>query len=329
MDVALSSSGDLVYVSGASLVNASGGYGTPVWVDRSGSAREIEAGWHFSLPRNPSIALSADGSFLALIVRDAPGSDNVWVKHLDDGPLTRLTFEGGTNTSPTWSPDGRLITFSSNRDGVRGLYRKRADGTGTAELVRDTSGVGPIWEGRLSKDGEWLLMRTGGIGQDRDVWACRPDVDSAPTKILGGHYDELTPALSPDGRWLLYTSNESGQHEVFVRQFPEVDQGRWQVSTNGGTEPLWARSGREIFYIDRDGQMMAAAVETSTAFRVRTRNVLFDPSSWRRASSARTYYDVSPDGQRFLMIRRQESEQEVSIVLVQNFFEELKDKVGG
>jgi serine/threonine-protein kinase len=329
MDISLSASGDLIYVSGASLRAAPRGYGTPVWVDRSGNATAVETGWLFSLPQNLSLALSPDGSRLAINIRDGLSSD-IWVKQLADGPLTRLTFEGHRNTGVTWSPDGRHVTFSSNRDDVRGLYQKRADGTGTAELLRDTSGVGVVWQGRWSNDGEWLLMRVGGIGANRDVWAYRPTDDALPVHILGGPYDEMSPRLSSDGRWLLYTSTESGQSEVYVRQFPEVDEGRWQVSTNGGSEPLWARSGREIFYFDGNGQMVAAEVESSVAFQVRSRRVLFDPSSWRVATAVRTYYDVSPDDQRFLMIQRADLEQhDAEVILVQNFFEELKEKVGG
>ena len=248
---------------------------------------------------------------------------------MDDGPLTRLTFEGMQNTGLVWFPDGRSLTFSSNRGGQVELYQKRADGIGTADLLRDTTGVGSIWQGRWSHDGEWLLIRTGGTANERDVWAYRPGIDSVPVPLLRGPYDETNPSISPDGRWLLYVSNESGQSEVSVRRFPEVDQGRWQVSTDGVNETKWAHSGREIFYIDGQGQLVAAEVATSPVFEVRSRNVLFDPSSWRATTSTRTYYDVFPDDQRFIMVRNVGGVEEAEVILIENFFEELKDKMGG
>ncbi|MFC1639843.1 TolB family protein, partial [Gemmatimonadota bacterium] len=327
VDVALSSSGDLVYVSGTVSAEAPSPSGTPVWVDRSGQTTSVEPGWTFDVPLNWSLALSPDGTQLAIGILEQTA--DVWIKQLDAGPPRRLTFEGAPNVRVSWHPNGRFVTFVSRRGGGPELYQKRADGTRNAELLCDTTGLGPIWQGRWSPDGEWLLIRTGGgTVTERDVWIMRPGIDSAPTPLLRGRYNETNPSLSPDGRWMLYVSDESGQLEAYVTRFPDVDQGKWQVSTDGGTEAMWSHSGREIFYIDGGGQMVAAEVATSPVFEVRSRNVLFDPSSWRIDAQFSQYFDVSLDDQGFLMVRKVGGDDAPEVILVENFFEELKERVG-
>jgi hypothetical protein len=151
--------------------------------------------------------------------------------------------------------------------------------------------------------------------------------------MLQGDHDETHPSLSPDGRWLLYTSTESGESEVYVRSFPDVEQGRWIVSSDGGSEPRWSNSGNEIFYIDGQGQMISGAVATSPSFSVIDRKMLFDPSGWRAVGTgARTYYDVTPDDQRFIMVRKVESDEASQgdrLILIENFFELLRDAGAG
>ena len=325
-DLALSASGALIYASGSASSDAPYGKGTPMWVNRAGQATPVDATWVLDLPFNKSLALSPDGRRLAIDIWGEIA--DIWIKQLDDGPLTRLTFDNREDTGISWTPDGRSVTFSSNRDGLHGLYQKRADGAGSAELLLAPFGHGSIYQGLWDGDGRWLALRTGGQTNTRDMWGFRPGVDSMPERLLQNEYDELHLDLSPDGRWLAYTSTESGQAEVYVRRFPESGQGRYQVSAGGGTEPLWAHSGREIFYIDGDGQVVAAEVVTSPDFEVRERVVLFDPSGWRVGSPKRTYYDVSPDDQRFIMVRNVGGMDDAEIILIENFFEELRRKVG-
>jgi serine/threonine protein kinase len=324
-DLSLSTNGTLIYTRGAPLARGPVGWGTPVWVDRDGRRTPVDSGWVFSIPFNNSLSLSPDGTRLAIDIFDKTG--DIWIKELDHGPLTRLTFEGRENFGSLWSADGRAVVFSSNRNEGWDLYRTPADGTGAAELLVDLAA--DIGDADWSPDGKWLVIRAGGSSPYRDLWAYRPGVDSVPVPLLHGPYDEMFPHVSPDGRWLLYTSDESGRTEVYVRRFPNVGEGRWQVSTDGGTEPLWAHSGKEIFYIDSDGQMVTVAVATSADFAVRDRKVLFDASAWRAGGAGRrTYYDVSPDDRRFIMVQQVGTQEAAEVILVEHFFEELKQKVG-
>ncbi len=141
-------------------------------------------------------------------------------------------------------------------------------------------------------------------------------------------FNELNGEISPDGRWIAYQSNESGQEEIYVRPFPEVNSGRSQVSTGGGTRPLWARSGKELFYLGRGGAMMSASIEGGSTFRAGTPIQLFEGRYLAFGAAAGRSYDVSPDGQRFLMIKAGGASDETSaprsIIVVQNWFEELK-----
>ena len=160
----------------------------------------------------------------------------------------------------------------------------------------------------------------------------RPGLDSTLVPLLCAQsYDETAQVFSPDGRFLAYVSDESGRHEVYVRPFPDVESGRWSVSSDGGHSPLWAHAGGELFYLTPDNQMIAAVVETSPTFRVRDRDVLFGLGpGYILSPSELTAYDVTPDDQRFLMVRSVQDPRSASVrmILVQNFFEELKQKVG-
>ena len=153
---------------------------------------------------------------------------------MDRGPLSRLTFSGEANQAPAWTADGQYVSYSSLRDGRWSLWRRRADGVGSEELVADVGRN--VNEARWSADGAWLAVAVGGP-PSRDIMVMRLGADSALRPLLAESYDELQPSISPDGRWLAYVSSETGAREVFVRPFPEVDQGKWQISQGGGDEP--------------------------------------------------------------------------------------------
>jgi serine/threonine-protein kinase len=145
------------------------------------------------------------------------------------------------------------------------------------------------------------------------------------TPLAQTTFDEANAEVSPDSKWLAYQSNESGQYEVYVRPFPEVDRGRWQVSTSGGTRPIWARSGKELFYLAPSGAVMSVAIEGGSTFRAGSPTRLFE-GRYLTSLNFRTY-DVSPDGQRFLMIKDAGDDQRLgpaTITVVQHFDEELK-----
>ncbi len=309
-----------------------------VWMTRSGQATPVDAGWNFDGGGgNSAWSLSRDGTRLAFRA-EADDNQEIWIKDLDDGPLSRLTFDEGDDWSPHWSPDGEMLTFVSNRAtdaNDRNVWTKRADGTGEAELLYDHDGL--IVEGFWGPDQEWLVLRGGAAGagrNTRDILALRPGVDSVARPLLAAEYDEQEPALSPDGRWLAYISNEagSGGFDVFVRPFPDMNSGRWQVSTEGGVMPVWAHSGRELFFVDDNGGLVAAQVDTDSGFRVGEKETLFTLPPGYRTAQTNTLYGVTPDDQRFLMARAYQGESQENtgprFVLVNNFFEELKARVG-
>ena len=256
---ALSETGTLLYVP------AGGGRGvSPVWVNRDGAAEEITPGWRVSgNPSLVSLSLSPDGTRLVMSLMEFfQGTSHLWVKQLDTGTLSRLTFDGTLNYRPAWSPDGLSVTFLSNRGGGLDLWTRRADGSGTAELVLDMDQA--MHEVLYSPDGTWRIVQGGARGGD--IYAIRPGVDSVPIPLVTTEFAESSMTLSPDGRWLAYNSDESGRSEVHVRPFPDAASSHWQVSTGGGTEPLWAPSGRELFYRNGAGDMVAVQVSGDPSF---------------------------------------------------------------
>jgi serine/threonine-protein kinase len=312
---ALSESGVLLYGTGA------GSDSELVWVSRAGLVEPVDPDWRgeFGSP-----ALSPDGRRLAVAIQGTASMD-VWVKLLDRGPSTRLTLDGGRNDYPTWTPDGTSVTFTSDRAGPSfDLWTKRADGSGEPVLeVDDESAVAePLW----SPDGEWFIYRTStNVRGAGDILGHRRGQDAQPVPLVATGFTELAPSFSPDGRWLAYSSTETGASEIFVVPFPNTRDAKWLVSVRGGTEPLWSRDGRELFYRNGQREMVAVRVETDRVFSVGPTSVLFSDADYRRVS-ARRQYDVAPDGQRFSMIRRVGGGTESRLILVQNFLAELRSR---
>ena len=309
---AVSASGTLMYQGGRAVENQ------VVWVGRDGIATPVDSSWRTDIG---SLALSPDGSQLAVSVIESDG-EHIWVKRLDRGPLTRLTFDGAQNYRPAWSVDGRSILFLSNRtQGRREVWRKRADGSASAELlIRDDrllDEVEPVG------DGETFVFRTGSGGiNTRDLAVIRPGVDTAAAPLVEGRFDEFAPALSPDGKWLAYVTNESGGSEVYVRPFPDATSARWQVSVDGGSEPLWAPSGRELLYRTRSGGVMAVPVTRGATFIYGTPQLLFREPAYE-VHQYHSIWDVSPDGERFIMVRNEGTDRS-ELVLVLNWRQELE-----
>ena len=206
------------------------------------------------------------------------------------------------------------------------LFRRRADGSGPAERLLDWDR--PPSEGLWSNDGQWLVVRTDGA---RDIFALRPGVDSVPQPLLSMAFDETAPALSPDGRWMAYVSDESGRSEVYVRSFPNVEDTQRQVSTDGGVEPVWAHSGRELFYKNAARNLVAVTVRTSPTFAVVGRRLLFALPMGASNTAQHAQYGITRDDTRFIMFRTPGTAEGVVTerwIVVENFFEELKAKVG-
>jgi serine/threonine-protein kinase len=287
--------GTLVYLA----ANQGARGGTPARVDRAGKVRVLDPAWQ---TRFTSIRLSPDGRRLAASTQEATGN-LLWVKQLDAGPLTRLSFSGTINYRPAWLPDGRSLSFSSDIEGpYTFLYRMRADGSDKPErlLPNDTS---QIDEAEWSRDGRWLVYRTGTVAGVRDIFARRVEGDTTRVTVAAGVADEYAPALSPDGRWIAYASVESGQEEVYVRPFPDAGRARWQVSVAGGGSPAWSHSGHELFYVDRLDSLIAVQVGTGAEFQPGAHRALFSMRPYLLLPFHRSY-DVTPDDQAFVVLRR-------------------------
>ncbi len=330
----ISASGRLVYRTGATA-----GIYTPVWVERNGTFREIDTEWTFDPGSDPGgpidyrgLSLSPDGTRLAVTILDDANYD-IWIKELPRGPLTRLTFDEGADFRPRWTPDGNAVTFLSDRREALStdIFLKRTSFTGDAQLIMDHEL--PFREGAYSPDGAWLIARTdrGTLNAGGDIWSFRPDRDTVPAPLVVTDYDVKAISISPNGRWLMYESNETGRNEVYVRPLPDVDEGKWTVSTAGGVMPRWAHSGREVFYVNADNEMVAAQVLPGAVFQVGDRSVLFplDDDFLFLQYERYALYDVAPGDDRFIWLgaRTNETVATHELILVENFFEELKERV--
>ncbi len=304
------------------------------WVSRNGERTALDTSVTFSRTvahGNQGWSLSPDGKHLAVGMNTRSG-DDIWIKDLPSGPLSRLTFDTASEVRPHWSPDGRSVTFVT----PAGLGERRADGTGEQQVIVPNPRV---LEGAWSRDGTWLVLRIGGLGGlaartgDRDIVGMRPGVDSALRPLVASAgYDEDAPALSPDGKWLAYESDENGAMEIFIRPFPTTDGGRWQVSANGGQAPLWSHSGRELFYVDADRNMISVPVAGGVSPGLGERRKLFQLPNDLYLGQPEHYtpFDISPDDQRFIMMRTRlpAVRGRSTFVLVENWFEEVRGMGG-
>jgi len=308
--ITISGDGQLLYVAG----RESDASAQLVWVDRNGSEVLLEDGWTGGFR---TVALAPDGTRVATSIAER-GEEHVWVKTLDGGPLQRLSSLGQLNWRPQWRPDGAAVGYMSDRVGAVRAYVGLVDSSlDDEELVPGLDGVEEIlW----TPDATEVVFRQGGglSGGTRDIWVL-PVGDSEPEPLLATEANERVPDLSPDGSWLAYMSDAA----LMVRPFPSGNA-EWTVAADGVREPLWSPAGDEIFYRNDADEMVAVAVETNPTFALLGTQTLFDASQYRNESNHRAY-DVSADGQRFLMIR--EAAQVGDLVWVQNFFEELKARV--
>ena len=228
--------------------------------------------------------------------------------------FTRLTSEqSDTATFPLWTPDGKQIVFKT----PTGLRSIETDGSGRSRAIAGSTTAD--FPSSVSPDGGALAVARLTPANSADVYVLSLAGDFAPRALVTSPAFEGGPQFSPDGRWMAYVSNDSGQSQVYLRRYPGPE-GRWQVSTDGGTSPLWNHTGKELFY--RSGnRMMAVSVSTVPNVTLTTPRVIFE-RHYGFHTSALTNYDVSADGQRFLMVKRESGVQHLSVVL--NWSEELK-----
>ena len=305
VDLSISAAGTLAYTAGTTTE----GVGELVWVSREGVASAVDPAWSGDIVGR--LALSPDSRAVAVTLGRGAGRQ-VWVKQLDRGPATRVAAVGW---NPAWAPDGKRLLFST----PGALQTVPADGSSLPVAVR-ADGSTPS----LSPDGRWILFsgRT-------DVLGARTDGDTATQVLVGDPGIQQLPALSPDQRWLAYASDESGTWQVYVRPFPDTRVAKRQVSVSGGYSPLWSRSGREIFYSDGNSDIWTVDVAPGQVFQAGTPRLLLSATSYQSLSA--NPFDVAPDGRRFLFSRAvgsaREPERLDELILVQNFFEDLKAKV--
>jgi Tol biopolymer transport system component len=255
---------------------------------------------------------------VALTILGTPRS--VWIYDLEGDSFRRLTFEGN-NAVPTWSPDGKWIVYgSTNEEGRRALYRQVADGSGTPQKLTEENPWSPM-SNSWSPDGV-LAFSQGGPG-GLDIWMLPMEGEGKPQVFISSTNDEAYPKFSPDGQWVAYVRQDRGQLQVYVSPYlePEV---KWLVSGDGGGgEPVWSPDGSELFYRSGD-QMLVVSVQTEPTFSAGRPSALFEGSYYSSSISiGLQYYDISPDGQQFLMIKEAGAGQD-QINVVLNWFEELK-----
>ena len=314
VDYAISADGTLAYVPAEESAGR-----ILVWVERDGTERLVtEEKRNFTAPR-----VAPDGKRLALSILGDDGSRNVWIYDIEGDSFSRLTFQGQENGPMIWTPDGKWITFRSIKENAAAgdLYRKLADGSGPTERLTTNqyNQIPDSW----APDGSVLAFREQRPGTNRDIWILPMEGDRKPELLISSPLLDCCARFSPDGKWLAYVSNETGQHHVYVTPYPEPNV-KWLVSgKEGGGGPVWSPDGTELFYRSWT-KMMVVSVQTKPTFSSGRPRVLFEGAYVTSAAlpGVSQYHDIHPDGQRFLMIKPDQESHQINVVL--NWFEELK-----
>ncbi len=312
---AASQTGTLLYQQGAG-----SGASRLAWVGRDGKLLKL-AFPEADVYRWPKI--SPDGKHLAVTIQGRAPSMDVWLIDLERQTKTRVTFAPGFNDDPVWSADGRTIYFSSTRvgQGNSGIYRKVADGTGKEEPVLADNDVSESpWS--ASADGRFLLYtRMDPKAKTKlDIWALPLKGGGQPFPVVATEFNDVGPALSPDGKWLAYFNDESGTYQVYIRPFPSGD-GKYQVSTDQGTLPVWRKDGKELFFFHQYRLYAVDVSENGSTLVLGAPHELFDGNSVPGTSGA---FDVTPDGKRFLINASTDSQAQYPLTLVTNWTADLK-----
>ncbi len=291
-----------------------------VWVDRTGGETPVA----LDARAYTRVALAPDGLRVALAIEEGANTD-VWVGDPARGTLSRLTVDPTIETMPVWMPDGSAVVFRSEREGP-GVFRRDAQGAGPIERLTTTDG--PIHSPySWTPDGRTLLLALFRSFRSQAIASVTPP-DTTLRVLLDGDFAQLDPQVSPDGRWLAYQSDESGQFEVYVRPYPDVEAGRWQLSVGGGTSPRWRADGRELFHYD-GARIVATPISSGSTFRAGRSTTLVEP----RGLGGRLglAYAASPDGRRFLVIRDVPSAEPApaELVFVQHWQEDVRTRLAG
>ncbi len=328
---AFSNTGSLVYLAG----RATSGWSI-FWLDSAGKREVLHA--PTGIYRTPR--LSPDGKRLAFGGGNTQQGD-IWVKDLGRDAPSRLTFLPGSNHSPTWTPDGRYIVFQSEDPKSPGIYWIRSDGSGEAQRWTDSKADDTPYS--FSPDGKRLAFTRRGANSLPDIWTVPIEGDSAHLQFgkaelfLGTPFWDTAPAFSPDGRWLAYSSNESGRFEVYVRPFQpsQGPGGKWQVSDGDGREPVWSRSGHELVFMKgNEGVMAVSYTIKGDTFSASPPRLWTAVSAVSVPGSFTTHtYDLAADGKRIVIfLPDQDAEDQkpfTHLTFLLNFFDELRRKAPG
>jgi Tol biopolymer transport system component len=303
-----SGNGAMIYRSGARQAKSQ-----LQWLDRNGNRLEsaLELTGYY-----PIINLSPDGRKIATYTTE-PASLNydIWLIDWDRNVRTRFTYDSAVETMPIWSPDGSRIAFTSFRKGTAGLYEKSAGGTSNEITLLDT----PVneWIQAWSKDGQYIAYRKETETDSGDIHILPLFGERKPFPFVQSAGVQSNLDFSYDGRWLAYSSNESGIYEVYLISFPKAEH-KHQISNSGGIQPKWRRDGKEIYYMTLDGKLMAADITTESGFHAKAPRMLFD-TAIHLLPEWYNNYAVTPDGQRFLVLRPFTEETSAPITIVLNW----------
>jgi serine/threonine-protein kinase len=309
---AVSENGTFAYVPGSAVADMQ-----LAWVDRSGRETPI-----VKMPGALYPRVSPDGNRLAFAAVES-GNMDVYVRERDRNAQNRLTFDTARDTSPVWTPDSKRVVYASSRGGSQNIYWQSADGTGTAERL--TTNPNDQWPYAITPDGKTLLYIELAAATTYDIYSMPLEGDRTPKGLLVRPFDERRPSLSPDGKWMVYQSNESGPFELFVRPFPNIDGGRWQLSTGGGSSPIWSPNGNEIVY-RQEQKLMRVDVKTSPAFSAGTPTQV--ASIQLATDSAGMAYGLADNGRQFLIVRPTVgSSGPIEYRVVLNWLEEVRAKM--
>jgi Tol biopolymer transport system component len=310
-DLALFTAG----VKGTLVMQTGAGIGTSqlLWFNRSG--KQLGFAGPPGLVGNPG--LSPDGRRVLFDQMERDGSHwDVWIHDLGSDANARLTFGPGLNQLPVWSPDGRQVLYASIRKGSWGLRIKNADGSGSERQVADltTSLMGP-WD--WSHSGNVLFWKNG------ELWYL-PSPDAQGKPIFRESWIARNAQFSSDGKWIAYSSNESGNWEIYVSPFPSADN-KWQISRGGGKEPRWRRDGKELFFLSAEGKMIAVPVKLSANFEAGAPLTLFQTHTRQSISALdRVSYDVAADGQQFLIDTKVDEPNAIPVSIILNWTSEFE-----
>ena len=310
--ISYSDAGSMVYIPTSAEALAS----ALVWVDLSGAEQPTgAAGRPYAQPR-----IAPDGRHVVTSLRG--NTEDLWLYDLERGTSSRLTADSNSSF-PAWTPDGRRLTLASAKQGAYEIYSRPVDGSTPDERL--LASAWPNYPFSWSPDGRFLAFVSVSPTTLQDIRVLDADHKGTSQPFLETQFREGAPVFSPDGRWIAYVSDESGRFEIYVRPFPGPGE-KWAISLEGGSEPVWPRQGRQLFYRAGDA-MMAVDIETTPAFSAGKPRKLFD-TSHERSIALWANYDVSPDGRRLLMVRRENpSTPATHINVVLNWLEELRQKL--